>query len=173
MLSATATTFAHSPHRRTHRPFVVAVLLIGCVLATARGAESGGAEFDVPFTNTDDGTFPFQTITNVKADVNGASSASLSSVTFEVIAPPGATLAFLDEVEGSVLAGDERITLVSLHSPKGTSAELTIDYAGDMRRFFVNGHDLTVDWYTRYDPSYAIPEGGITVHCDIAVRYTL
>ena len=169
------TTFARSRHRRTHRPFAAAVLLIGCVLASVVSGESGEAEFDVTIDADHGDPFDFWTITTVASDVNGASSASLRTVTCTVVSPPGATLGFLEGLEGFAQV-DEQLTKVVSLAPvacHGTSAQLTIDYPGDMRPFFPDGHTLTVAWLAYLNTAYPMPKTGITVHCDIAVKYTL
>ncbi|HEX7602348.1 MAG TPA: hypothetical protein VF316_12115 [Polyangiaceae bacterium] len=148
------------------------MLLLSCLLTTSGGmalGQSGSTDFDIPF---DSNTGFVLTKTNVSADVNQASNASLTSVTFEVVSPPGATLAFLDRVEGYVLIGETRTTLVSLSDPEGTSASLTVEFHGDLRQFFADGHELTVQWLVD-QKSYPWPEGGgITVKFRIAVTYT-
>lgn len=153
------------------RMLTAGVLLLGCLLTTG-GEEYGDADFDVTIHDTPSNLL-LETHTRVSQNVNDASGANLAAVTFEVQSPVGATLGFLAAVEGSAMVGEESTRLVSLDPAvsQGTSAPLTIEYPGDLRRFFPDGHTLVVRWHVHIDPSYPVPASGITVKCRIAVRY--
>jgi hypothetical protein len=148
---------------------VVAVLLLGC---GGKVEGQDGAEFEFTVKNQPSGAFSFESIINVEQDVSGAPFSVLVSVTLEVESPQGETLAFIEEVQADAVVSGKHTELVTLDSEgaRGSSASMDIQYKGDLRPMFPDGHTIDVAWNGRIDPRFGpLPADGIKVTCRMGI----
>jgi hypothetical protein len=112
----------------------------------------------------------------VGVDVSSVGTAVLYGVTLQVESPTTvADLSFLSTLTGAATdpnAAGAFTTLVTLDSfpPGETSADMQIDYPGDLRPLFDSTNTIRINWTGNTNPAFtAWPAGGIWVAGDVSI----
>jgi len=149
---------------------ILVAAFLGLAAACGGRIEGNDIEFDYSVGNVPGGLLAFETITVVEQDVS-SHHASLTSVTLEVVSPSGTTLAFLEDLQASGVAGGGTTPFVTLTNvPHASTVPLDIVFHGDLQPFFPDGHTIRVQWKGHLDPTFGpLPAGGVTVRCRIGI----